>query len=125
MTEPVLHALFALGGGAGALARYLLTTAVTHRYPLSTLIVNVLGCFILGLGMEIFWDTPRLAGEEQRRLVAGFCGGFTTFSSFAYQSFELRRSHTVVHAALNVVASVLLCVLAFLAGRAAGVLLAA
>lgn len=120
MTALTLHALFALGGGFGALARYLLTTAVTHRYPLSTLIVNVLGCFVLGLGMTALWDAPGFAGEEERRVLAGFCGGFTTFSSFAYQSFELRRSHTIVHAAMNVLLSVFLCVAAFLAGRWGG-----
>lgn len=123
MTALTLPALFALGGGLGAVARYLLTTAVTHRFPLSTLIVNVLGCFLLGLGMAALGDTPGFAGAEQQRLLAGFCGGFTTFSSFAYQSFELRRSHTIVHAVVNVLLSVFLCVAAFLAGRWSGALL--
>ncbi|MEJ2534680.1 MAG: CrcB family protein [Gammaproteobacteria bacterium] len=125
MTEPLLHLLFAFGGGFGAVARYLLTTVVTHRFPLSTLIVNVAGCFILGLGLSTLWDASALAGEEQRRLLVGFCGGFTTFSSFAYQSFDLHRTDTLLHAAVNVIASVLLCVMAFVAGRGAGALLVA
>ncbi len=121
MTELVLHGFFALGGGLGAVARFLMTTAVTHRYPLSTLIVNVVGCFLLGLGLTVLWDSPGLVGEQERRLLAGFCGGFTTFSSFAYQTLDLRRQGTLWHALVNVVASLVLCVAAFLLGRWSGV----
>lgn len=120
MTFLLLHVAFALGGGLGAVARFVLTTAITHRYPLSTLIVNVSGCFLLGIGLALLVDAPGLLGEEQRRLYAGFCGGFTTFSSFAYQSFDLHRRHSLGHAAVNILASLALCVAAFLAGRAAG-----
>ena len=120
MTALMLHAIFALGGGLGAVARFLLTTTLTHRYPLSTLIVNVLGCFLLGLGLAVLWDVPCLLGEQERRLVAGFCGGFTTFSSFAYQSLDLHRRHSLLHASVNIGMNLVLCVVAFLAGRWAG-----
>ena len=120
MTALLLHAIFALGGGLGAVARFLLTTGITHRYPVSTLIVNVLGCFLLGLGLTALWDVPGLLGEQERRLVAGFCGGFTTFSSFAYQSLDLHRRNSLVHAAVNIGLNLVLCVAAFLAGRWSG-----
>jgi len=120
MSDWLLHGIFALGGGLGAVLRYVLTTAITHRFPLSTLLVNVAGCYLLGLALVWFGETPGLAGEEARRLFAGFCGGFTTYSSFAYQSLDLRRNHSLRSAALNVLANLLLCVAAFLAGRATG-----
>lgn len=120
MTGLLLHAIFALGGGLGAMARFLLTSGMTHRYPVSTLIVNVLGCFLLGLGLAVLWDAPGLLGEQERRLVAGFCGGFTTFSSFAYQSLDLHRRNSLVHAAVNIGLNLVLCIGAFLAGRGAG-----
>lgn len=119
MNEWLLHGAFALGGGLGAVLRYLLTTAITHRYPVSTLLVNVLGSFLLGLGLAVLWDAPVLLGAEERRLYAGFCGGFTTFSAFAYQSLDLHRRHSLLHAAANILLNVVLCVAAFLAGRLA------
>ena len=120
MTAMTLHLIFALGGGIGAVARFLLTTSLTHRYPLSTLLVNIIGCFVLGLGMVWLWEVPGLLGEQERHWLAGFCGGFTTFSSFAYQSLDLHRRHSLVHAAVNIGMNVVLCVAAFLAGRWAG-----
>lgn len=120
MSEFLLHGLFALGGGLGAVLRHVLTTRLTHRYPLSTLLVNVLGCFILGWSLTVLWGAPGLLGAQERRLFAGFCGGFTTFSSFAYQSLDLKRRHSLVHAALNIGANLLLCITAFLLGRWAG-----
>lgn len=108
----MLHAAFGLGGGLGAVARHFTGTLVTHRFPLATLIVNVVGCLILGLGVAILGE----GDGELRRLVYGFCGGLTTFSSFAYQSLDLHRSHTILHAAGNIVASLLLCLVAFWGG---------
>ncbi len=118
--ELLLPAAFAVGGGLGAVARYVLSTVVRHRYPYATLLVNVLGCFALGVLLAMAWGTPGLLREEEQRLFAGFCGGFTTFSSFAYQSLDLHRQHSLRHAAVNVAASVVLCVLSFLCGRFMG-----
>jgi CrcB protein len=123
LTELLLHAAFALGGGLGAASRHLLTVAVTHRFPISTLVVNVLGCLLLGLGLVWLADAPGLLGEEERRLAGGFCGGFTTFSSFAYQTLDLHRSHTIAHAAVNIIVSLIFCLVAFGAGHWLGVAL--
>jgi len=117
MSELLLHLLFALGGGLGAVARFALTVKLTHRYPLSTLLVNVLGCFLLGALLARFAVPAGPQGEQLLRLFVGFCGGFTTFSSFAYQSLDLHRKHSLAHAASNVLANVLLCIAAFLLGR--------
>ncbi len=108
MTELYLHAMFGLGGGLGAVLRHWLTLRITHTFPVSTLIVNVLGSLLLGLWIG-YLGGPVEMGEEQKRLVFGFCGGFTTFSSFAYQSLELRRDHTLALAAGNILLSLVLC----------------
>jgi CrcB protein len=120
VNEWLLHGVFALGGGLGSVARYLLTTAVTHRFPLSTLLVNVLGSGLLGFLLSGLVASGALVGPEQLRLGVGFCGGFTTFSSFAYQSFDLRRNESLLHAASNIFLNLALCLAALLGGRWAG-----
>lgn len=119
MSALLAHIAFGLGGGLGAVARHLLTLAVTHRYPLSTLLVNVLGCLVLGLTAG-FLETPGgQAGAEVRQAVAGFCGGFTTFSTYVYQTLDLHRQETLLHAAANVLVSLLACLLALWVGQLA------
>lgn len=108
MTELYLHAMFGLGGGLGAVLRHWMARRVTHTLPFATLIVNVAGSLLLGLWIG-YLGGPVEMGDAQKRLVFGFCGGFTTFSSFAYQSLELHRKRTVIHAAGNILISVVLC----------------
>lgn len=108
MSETLLHVMFAIGGGMGAVLRHWMTRAITHDLPLATLIVNVLGCFLLGVGVAYLSAPPGLS-EEERRLIFGFCGGFTTFSSFAYQSLQLHRERTILYAAGNILLSFFLC----------------
>ncbi|WP_170479827.1 fluoride efflux transporter CrcB [Ruegeria arenilitoris] len=108
MTEFYLHAMFCLGGGLGAVLRHWLAQRVTHDLPFSTLIVNVIGSLILGLWIGYLGGSNEM-GEEEKRLVFGFCGGFTTFSSFAYQSLELHRNRTITLAAGNILLSLGLC----------------
>ncbi len=118
--DVILPLSFATGGGLGAVARYLLAKSLPHKYPFATLLVNVLGCFLLGLVLALVWAAPGFLPGEARQIFAGFCGGFTTFSSFAYQSLDLHREHSLRHAALNIGASIVLCVASFLAGRFLG-----
>ena len=108
MNDLYLHAMFGLGGGLGAVLRHWLALKVRHDLPFSTLIVNVLGSLLLGIWIG-YLGGPVDIPEDQRRLVFGFCGGFTTLSSFAYQSLELRRERTLVLAAGNVLISLALC----------------
>ncbi len=108
MTDLYLHAMFGLGGGIGAVMRHWLALKVTHQLPLSTLIVNILGSLFLGLWIGYLGGAADM-GEEEKRLVFGFCGGFTTFSSFAYQSLELHRERTIALAAGNILLSLVLC----------------
>lgn len=108
MTEFYLHAMFAFGGGLGAVLRHWLALRVTHDLPFSTLIVNVAGSLLLGLWIG-YLGGPVEMGEEEKRLVFGFCGGFTTFSSFAYQTLQLNRERTIALAAGNILISLVLC----------------
>ncbi|MTI02300.1 CrcB family protein [Roseibium sp. RKSG952] len=108
MNDLYLHTMFGLGGGLGAVLRHWIALRVTHDLPFSTLIVNVLGSLLLGVWIG-YLGGPVEMGEEQKRLVFGFCGGFTTFSSFAYQSLQLHRERTIALAAGNILLSLALC----------------
>ena len=109
-----------VGGGLGSLARYSLSRAVTGSYlaafPLGTLLVNVLASLILGLFLG--WaDGRNLSYPSFRLLVAvGFCGGFSTFSTFSAETLLLLKSGQGLLALLNVAGSVLLCLAATFAG---------
>ncbi len=98
------------GGGIGALARYLLGTAIMQRFggrfPLGTFIINVTGCFLIGILMTLL--TERLQPHPYWRLllVVGVLGGYTTFSSFEYETYSSVRDGAVVLGLLNILGSV-------------------
>jgi CrcB protein len=114
--------LIALGGGAGSVLRYLLGGRVQHfaphGFPVGTLTVNVLGCLLIGILTRLFlnMETP---GEWRGLLVVGFCGGFTTFSTFSIETVGLIEGGEYARAATYVAGSVLLCIMATFAGMAA------
>jgi CrcB protein len=101
-----------LGGAIGSLARYLAGTAImnrfTGRFPLGTLIVNVSGCLLIGAIMTSL--TQKTAPHPNWRLflVVGFLGGYTTFSSFAWETYIAARDGSPGVGLLNVIASVVL-----------------
>jgi CrcB protein len=106
------YLLVMLGGGFGSLARYLAGTAIMSRYggrfPFATLAVNVTGCFLIGLLMTYF--TERLPPSTYWRplLVVGFLGGYTTFSSFEWETYSAARDGGFWLALLNIAGSVTL-----------------
>jgi CrcB protein len=103
--------LIALGGGAGSLARYLASTAIMTRlgsgFPVGTLVVNVTGSFLIGLLMTLL--TERFAPNPNLRmlLVVGFLGGYTTFSSFEWETYSAVRQGGFWIGVANVTGSVL------------------
>ncbi len=109
-----------LGGLLGTLARYGLA-GVTHRvlgtdFPHGTLAVNLLGCFLIGF-FVVLSETKFLLGPNARLLLmVGFCGAFTTFSTFILESSNLIRDGETFRALLNVVGSVILGFLFFRIG---------
>ncbi|MDE3144732.1 MAG: fluoride efflux transporter CrcB [Bacteroidota bacterium] len=81
--------LVAVGGSIGSVLRYLFAVTIKHEYfPFSTFIVNILGSFIIGLIMGIASKHAGF-GEWRLFLATGICGGFTTFSSFSWESINL------------------------------------
>ena len=83
-----------LGGGLGSISRYLISREVTRQLeitlPLGTLAVNVLGCFVIGMIIALV-ERYRLNPAWTLLFATGFCGGFTTFSFFAYENHLLIR----------------------------------
>ncbi len=114
--------LIALGGGLGAVARYSLTTAIQSRTWSSpfagTLIVNVLGCFLIGVLAQLFSGAWPVRDELRLAILVGVLGGFTTFSSYAFESFALFESGERTQAILNIVLSNVLGLLAAWGGFA-------
>lgn len=113
----------AAGGALGSVLRALAGWALADRAPLATLIVNLAGSLLIGWLMARLagWE-PAVAARAQAFLVVGFCGGFTTFSAFSWQTLEQMQQGAWGAAALNVLLSVLLCLaavwLGFRLGRA-------
>jgi CrcB protein len=102
--------LVGIGGLVGSILRYLvsilLSAYLTSSFPFATLTVNILGCFLIGL-LFAFTDRGQLIAPEWRMLLTtGFCGGFTTFSTFSYESIKLIQDGEMFFAFANVAISV-------------------
>jgi CrcB protein len=111
-----------LGGALGSLARYAVSVwalPVSRDLPWGTIGINILGSFIIGFFGTLTLAQGRYPVAENIRLfvMVGFCGGFTTFSSFSLQTLELIRSGAMLRAGANIVLSVALCVAAVALGH--------
>lgn len=108
------------GGGLGSVARFLLGKWVTglHQlnFPLGTLVVNVVACFVLGVIVGMADHKQMLSADTRIFWAVGFCGGFSTFSTFSYETLLLIQQPNVVSGLLYVVTSVALCVGATVVG---------
>ena len=118
----VAYLWIALGAVVGASARYALARYVAKlvntSFPYGTLLINITGSFVLGLFMV--WSTERVVADPKWRLLIaiGFCGSYTTFSSYAYESFALfEQGHWALFAG-NVLANNALCLAGVVAGAA-------
>jgi CrcB protein len=111
-----------LGGFIGAIARYGMS-ALVHRhlssaFPYGTLVVNLVGCVALGGVLYLVEDRSVLGPEARAFLVIGLIGGFTTFSSFGYETLNLLEDGHHWRALLNVAANVILGLAGVWLGRA-------
>lgn len=106
--------MIAAGGAAGSVLRALAGMALQNtRFPWATLAVNVAGSLLIGWLVARMGDlTPVAEARVQHLLVVGFCGGFTTFSTFSLQTLELALKGQWATAATNVLVSVAVCLLA-------------
>jgi CrcB protein len=114
----------AVFGALGAFSRYVVDEFVDRRsgvaFPFSTFVVNVSGCLAVGFLIAAIVDRHRAPAWLRIGLVMGFCGGYTTFSTFAQETFDLTRSNDWLVATVGVAASVVCGVLAVALGTRLG-----
>jgi CrcB protein len=112
--------LIGLGGGIGSICRYLVQVLITRHFastfPAGTLLVNITGCFIIGLLFGLGNRHAWLTLEWRLFLITGICGGYTTFSSFSYESISLIREGNYLYFLSYVLLSVALGLLATFGG---------
>jgi CrcB protein len=105
-----MNALFVIiGGGLGALLRYV-TTLLCARFfgagfPFGTILVNIVGCFLIGVAMALAERGTVLTPALRLFFVTGFLGGFTTFSTYAWESVQALRSASFATAAIHILVS--------------------
>ncbi|KUO53386.1 MAG: chromosome condensation protein CrcB [Desulfitibacter sp. BRH_c19] len=111
-----LYGFIALGGAIGALGRYLLSSWVYNKgdfiFPWGTFVVNVLGCFFLG--MFYVWGAEKLIISPNIRafLAVGLLGAFTTFSTFSLETLNIIKEGEIKIALLNIISSLVVCLFA-------------
>jgi fluoride exporter len=107
------YVLVFVGGGLGAAARYWLSGWVPGKLesdlPVGTLAVNLLGCFLIGLLMSAFEERFLTQPSVRVFLTIGVLGGFTTFSTFSFETVALLRDGEMFYATLNVLVSLVTC----------------
>ncbi len=120
MPEKLLY--ISIGAVLGACARYLLSNYVAkHAYsafPYGTLLINVTGSLLLGFFLIVATERLFIADRWRLLVAVGFCGSYTTFSSYAFESFAMMEQGQWSQLALNVVGSNILCIGAVVLGAA-------
>ena len=113
-----------LGGGIGSLARYGVSEIVRSNFkssfPIATLCSNILSCLILALVLGFFSEKADASPAIKTLIVVGFCGGFSTFSTFSNETIELLQGGFTVSLFLYIALSLLLCLAATFGGLYAG-----
>ena len=112
------------GGFIGSVCRYGLSSVLYRvlgdRFPYGTLAVNIIGCFTIGFIMTLF-ETRFLVQPYLRLFITvGILGGFTTFSSFSFETIEMLKGGNILLGVLNVLGSIVLCLVATWLGTVAG-----
>ena len=121
----------ALGGALGSVGRFWLSGLVANRlgetFPWGTLVVNVTGSFLIGVVGALASPEGRMDSQSRafaiQLLMIGVCGGYTTFSSFSWQTLRLMQDREWLYAGGNVILSVTLCMIAVWLGWMLGSML--
>jgi len=114
--------LVGLGGGLGSILRYLCQKWFNETYPQpfpwGTFVVNLTGCFLIGVIYAVSEKSTALSPQTRLLLTTGFCGGFTTFSTFAFENMNMLRSGDTSYFLLYTIGSVVLGIIGVFAGVA-------
>ncbi len=109
------YILVSAGAAIGGALRYGISTYIQKNisviFPYGTLVVNIVGSFLLGIIMFYLNEKELIGNEFRLFLTIGFCGGFTTFSTFSYETLNLFRDSEFGLAIYNVLLNVVLCLL--------------
>jgi CrcB protein len=113
--------LVGLGGGIGSMLRFLTsyftaTKTIAFSFPLATLIVNVLGCLLIGILMGLSLKYHWMDATMKPLLITGFCGGFTTFSAFSLENWQMYQAGHYTVLTFYILAGILLGFAAVWAG---------
>lgn len=115
--------LFVLvGSAAGGSLRYITSLMIQSKnstqFPMATFLINLIGCFIIGIVYAIAARNATTGSDIKLLLATGFCGGFTTFSAFAFENLELFKSGMHLTALMYIILSVTLGILGVVLGAA-------
>lgn len=117
-----LMLLAGIGGFIGSSLRFLVnkycSVLYTGGFPLGTFVVNIIGCFLIGLLFGLIEKHNLLTSQHSALLITGFCGGFTTFSTFANEVWILGTKHAWGESILYLLLTILLGIFFVCAGRA-------
>lgn len=123
----MIHILYiGIGGFTGAILRYVTSKFINNifpEFPFGTLAVNVFGSLLLGFLLYSVAYGKSMSSELRDLIAIGFIGGFTTMSTFAYESLRLMELREISFFALNIAANVILSVIAVYAGKEIALLL--
>jgi fluoride exporter len=123
----MMHVIYiGLGGFIGAVSRYLVSRYLSNilpSFPLGTLAVNILGSFLLGFIVYSLSQGKTISPDMRDFITIGIIGGFTTMSTFAYESFRLAELNQMIFFALNIALNIILCIAAIYAGKELAVLI--
>lgn len=104
--------LVGLGGAVGSMLRYFTTSTfyrvVNTTFPIGTFAVNIIGCVLIGILVSAAEKNQLINNDVRLLLITGFCGGFTTFSTFSHENIQLLNTGNFTSLSINIIASVAL-----------------
>lgn len=103
-----------IGSGIGGMCRYgigkIISEKTSFNFPWGTLISNFIACFLIGILFSLIFSRNVIPQSLKPLLIIGFCGGFSTFSSFSHETYLMIESGNIIYAIGNILLSVVICI---------------